>query len=170
MSLPPAGDDAGDRQRGRSAARRNRGPEARPVGLEVDRGRRAAGGVQSAKRAVPAVVDQPEPVAAHAVHVRVDDRDRGPGGDRGIDRVATAPASAASACGAATSPPLARHSAQRVATVMRAMIADARAIGAASSALQGVAGWGPAGPRRSYSRMALMALVSAVWRPLVTEI
>src|SRR5512138_2592785 len=33
-----------------------------------------------------------------------------------------------------------------------------------------VAGLGTRRPRRSYSRMALMALVPAVWRPLVTEI
>src|SRR4030095_6992156 len=37
-------------------------------------------------------------------------------------------------------------------------------------ALQAVAGLGPRGPRRSYSRMTLMALATPVWRPLVTEI
>jgi hypothetical protein len=90
VSRPPARDDARHRQGRRAAANRNRRPEARAICLEIGRGSRAARGVQRAQTVMAAVVDQPEAVAAHAVHVRVDDRDRGARGDRGVDGVSAA--------------------------------------------------------------------------------
>src|SRR5262249_35163229 len=55
VSCPPAGNYPRDRQRGRAAASWDGGAEARPVGLEVGGGRRAARGIQPAENLVPAV-------------------------------------------------------------------------------------------------------------------
>src|SRR5439155_26003644 len=74
-------------QRGGAPARRDHGPP-RPVALDRAGGRRAAGRVEPEQAAPAPVMDQPEIVAAEAVHVGVDDGDRGGGGDGGVERIA----------------------------------------------------------------------------------
>src|SRR5439155_18183552 len=76
-------------QRGGAPARRDHGPP-RPVALDRAGGRRAAGRVEAEQAAPAPVMGQPEIVAAEAVHVGVDDGDRGGGGDGGVERIAAA--------------------------------------------------------------------------------
>ena len=90
VSLPPAGYDPRNGQRRRPAAHGDRRAEPCAVGVEVGGRGRATRGVQRAERVTPAVVDQPEAVTTHTVHVRVDDGDGGRGGDGGVHGVATA--------------------------------------------------------------------------------
>jgi hypothetical protein len=85
---PPARDDAGHGEGGVAAARRHAGAVAGAVRLRIDGRSRAARAVERAQRAAAGIMDEPEVVAAHAVHVRVDDGNGGGGRDGGVDGVA----------------------------------------------------------------------------------
>ena len=73
VRLPPAGHGPGHRERDGSAPRRHAHAVARAIPVGVDGRRRSSRGVQAEELLAPAVVDQPDVVAAHAVHVGIDD-------------------------------------------------------------------------------------------------
>src|SRR5438093_12503 len=85
VRLPEPVDRAGHRD-GRE--RPTRGDGVEPA-VRIERGRREPGrrpaGGQRVEAAGPGIPAEPEAVAAEPGHVRVDDRERGPGGDGGVD-------------------------------------------------------------------------------------
>ena len=89
MCLPPAVHGARHGQgRGTSADGNGLGHSARRVPLDAGGAGGSADPAERGEAPRPRVMDQPHVVAAHTVHVRVDDGDGGGGGDGGIERVA----------------------------------------------------------------------------------
>ena len=88
VGRPPAGHDARDGQRRAAAAYGNGSAKTGAIGVEIGGRGRPTRRVQRAEPSVAGVVDEPEAVAPHAVHVRIDDGDRGAGGNGGVHGVA----------------------------------------------------------------------------------
>ena len=91
VRLPPARDGARDGEGRRPAARGDRCTVARAVGLEARRAGGAPGGVESEQVPALAVVNEPDVVAANAIHVGVDHGDGDRGGDGGVEGTASGP-------------------------------------------------------------------------------
>ena len=83
----PAANSSGDRVRRERATKRNRVETLRTIIINRSRGCRAAAGFYPDGRRAGRR-DQPETVAADAIHMRIGDRDRGSGRDHCFDGVA----------------------------------------------------------------------------------